>query len=914
MMLKRRKYLVLAGVGLLVGVASLSALAAQVVDFTVDPQTPIVGQVVTFTENLSGFPEGYITSYDWDFGDGATDNGESVEHQFAIAGEFRVTLTVTDTRGGETMRTKTVTVVQPEVDFDFAPTVPTTQDSVHFTGMATPPQGVAGWSWIFGDGGGANVKNPVYTFTQRGTYRVILTVTYETGASATKVREITVVNSPPVADFRPLPPEPKVGEQVTFITEGSGDPDGSIVSYAWDFDSDGQFEIQGGDSARTVVYTFDRGGDYDVTLRVTDNEGASTTITRTVPIRWSAPIADFTPSSTTPKIGETVTFDGSASTDAEGDDTIVLYQWDFDGDGGVDAQGKTVNHAFSVAGAVPVTLTVTDDTGLKGNTTKWINVQSTPPTAAFTFAPPTPDTGQVVSFDATGSDDPDGSIILYEWDFGDGSPKATGMAVTHAFQEAGVYPVQLKVTDNDGEFDVMTQAVPIQVGGTGGVNQPPVADFIFEPAEGPDVNLNEVVTFKADGCSDPDGTVVSYEWDFNNDGIYDATGTEVSHIFHRGGGQIVTLRVRDDEGTPGFKTKVVPVQFISPIAGFTFSPENPKVGEVVTFDGSPSSDADGRVDFYEWDFDSDGNPDATGMTVTHVFTEGGSRAVTLKVTDNDGVTGFITKTIPVRINTPPYANFSYEPVNPKVSETVTFTSTSIDADGTITTWLWDFGDGTTTSEQTPSHKYAAAGTYAVVLTVTDDEGAIGQKTKDVTVTAVSNRAPVASFTFAPALPGVNQEVQFTDRSTDEDDNITGWAWDFGDGTTSEERNPKHTYTSEGTYTVTLRVTDAAGLTDAATKQVVVGGGEVGLYGYPNPARVTVTIAYALPDGATDPILRIYDLTGRLVRKEELPAGETTYLWDLRDDAGDPLPNGLYFCIVSAKNAKGSKVFSLLIVR
>ncbi len=920
-MMVRKRYLVVLGVGLLVGATWMSAFAVEVVDFTVTPPTPIIGQLVTFTENLSGFPEGYITSYEWDFGDGTTGNGESVEHQYMLAGEYRVTLTVIDERGGETMRTKTVTVVQPEADFGWEPVTPTTQDVVHFAGMAIPAQGVAGWNWDFGDGGGANIQNPPHTFAQKGNYQVTLTVVYETGASAIKVKYIEVVNSPPIADFTYSPAEPRVGESITFTADGSSDPDGSIASYAWDFDNDGIFEIQGGDSAKTVVYTFDRGGAYAVTLRVTDNEGASTDKTIQVSVTWSAPVADFSVNPNEPKIGETVTFDGSSSTDEDGNGTIVSYEWDFDGDMRTDARGKTVNHVFSVVGAAKVTLTVTDNTGLQGQKTVWVNVQSTPPVAAFTFTPATPYTGQGVSFDARSSHDPDGSIILYEWEFGDGSPKATGDVVSHTFQDAGVYPVRLTVTDSDGEFDVITQAVPVGIGGTGGVaNQPPVADFSFKPAEGPDVNLNEVVTFKADGCSDPDGSVVSYEWDFNNDGIYDATGTQVNHIFHRGGGQIVTLRIRDDEGAPGFKTRVVSVEFIRPIADFNFAPERPKVGEVVTFDGSPSSDADGRVDFYEWDFDNDGNPDATGMTVTHVFREGGSRPVTLKVTDNDGVTSFITKSVPLRINTPPVADFTYAPTSPTVADTITFVSTSTDADGVLTSWLWNFGDGTTASEQTPSHKYAAAGTYTVVLTVTDNEGATGEKVKNMTVAAVSNSAPVADFTFAPALPGVDQEIQFTDQSTDADDNITGWAWDFGDGTTSTLQNPTHAYTTAGNYMVKLAVTDAEGLTDTVTKQVVVGGtgAEVGLYTYPNPAHTYATIAYVLPEGATDPVLRIYDISGQLVREEDLAARETTYLWDLRDDREDPLPNGLYLCIVTAKKANGrtvrSDVFRLLIVR
>ncbi|MCK4394859.1 PKD domain-containing protein, partial [Candidatus Bipolaricaulota bacterium] len=613
-------------IGLLVGTVCFQGLALPTVDFTIDPQTPIVTQIITFTATASGFEPGWITGYEWDFGDGATASGESVQHAFMMEGEYRVTLTVSDSRGGETMLAKTVSVVHPVAGFSWIPAAPTTQDDVHFTDRSTPAEGIASWSWDFGDGGGSAAQNPTYIFAEMRTYRVTLTITYETGVSAFTSHDIDVANAPPIADFTFTPQTPRVGEPVTFTADGSSDPDGRIVSYAWDFDNDGEYDIQGGAAARTVVYSFDQGDIRClVTLKVTDDRGDASTISREVPVAWSPPTAEFSFAPTNPKVGEAVTFDGSDSMDGD-NGAIVSYEWDFDDDGiigDIDATGVTVNHSFATAGVHRVALTVTDNTGQQDSTPQFVEVSISSPTARFTFTPPNPNTGQVVSFDASSSTDADGTIILYQWNFGDGSPAATGLAVTHSYPAPGVYPVQLRVTDNDLEFDVTTQGVPVEMGGTGGVNQLPVADFTYEPASPPDVNLNEVVTFKADGCSDPDGTIAAYEWDFNGDGLYDATGTTVTHIFHRGGGHVVTLRVFDNDGAPGFATHVVSVEFIRPIADFSFAPPGPKIGDVVSFDGSASSDADGRVDFYEWDFNSDGVVDATGMSVNHVFNTGG---------------------------------------------------------------------------------------------------------------------------------------------------------------------------------------------------------------------------------------------------------------------------------------------------
>ena len=581
-----------------------------------------------------------------------------------------------------------------------------------------------------------------------------------------------------------------------------------------------------------------------------------------------------------------------------------------------------MTHAFAVVGARAVRLRVTDNTGAWSDVIKVIPVQSAPPTAAFDFAPANPNTGEVVAFDASGSADADGTIILYEWDISnDGITDKTGMAITHSWPNPGVYPVTLKVTDNDGRIDVATQGVPVQVGGTGGANQPPVADFDFDPADPPDVNLREVVNFNATGCSDPDGVIVAYEWDFSNDGVFDATGPDVAHIFHAGGAQIVTLRVTDDDGLPGFKTRVVPVEFVRPVADFTFTPTNPRSGDVITFNGGTSADPDGRIDFYEWDYNNDGVTDATGFSASHKFNTGGGKPVTLTVTDDDGVTDFITKTVPVVANTAPIADFVYGPAAPTTADTVTFSDRSTDFDGTIAAWLWEFGNGVTSTVQSASYKYATAGTYAVTLKVTDNHGLIGTVTKDVLVGVATNAPPVANFNWAPTLPQANQAVQFNNLSTDTDGTVTGHNWDFGDGTPSTAKNPAHTYAAAGTYAAKLTVTDNDGATSTTvTKQITVSEAVNGLatHSIPNPAKTQSRIVYSLPVGATNVILRIFTIFGRLVFEQNLTATATEYVWNLTDNAGTPLGNGMFAYVITATDAAGAavktEIHKLLIVR
>ena len=146
---------------------------------------------------------------------------------------------------------------------------------------------------------------------------------------------------------------------------------------------------------------------------------------------------------------------------------------------------------------------------------------------------------------------------------------------------------------------------------------------------------------------------------------------------------------------------------------------------------------------------------------------------------------------------------------------------STDSDGTITDYAWNFGDTTTGTGATTSHTYTAAGTYTVRLTVTDDDGATGTATRQVTVTAgpPGNQSPIAAIA-APTINDLAVSLSGT-GSTDSDGTITDYAWNFGDTTTGTGATTSHTYTTAGTYILTLTVTNNVGATDTATRQVAV---------------------------------------------------------------------------------------------
>ena len=228
-------------------------------------------------------------------------------------------------------------------------------------------------------------------------------------------------------------------------------------------------------------------------------------------------------------------------------------------------------------------------------------------------------------------------------------------------------------------------------------------------------------------------------------------------------------------------------------------------GEKVNFDGSGSTASGGSsIVKYEWDFENDEIIDAEGAKTSFTYQQKGVHFCRLKVTDSIGEWSEDTCVINV-MNKPPVAEFVYSPLNPTIQDAINFVDQSSDPDGYITSWLWDFGDGISTSLQNPTHTFSQKGNHDVILMVTDSDGA--QKSITYTI-VVLNLPPVACFNCTTASPRTTDDVQFTDESTDpENIPFQAYLWDFGDGYTSDLQNPTHKFASKGNYNVTLTVWD-----------------------------------------------------------------------------------------------------------
>jgi len=271
---------------------------------------------------------------------------------------------------------------------------------------------------------------------------------------------------------------------------------------------------------------------------------------------------------------------------------------------------------------------------------------------------------------------------------------------------------------------------------------------------------------------------------------------------------------------------------VSPIAN-AGGPYYANVNNAITFDGSGSSDTDGTITGYRWDWTNDGTYDTdwlTSATTTHSYSSVGTYTVNLEVKDNDGATSNDTATVTITSEggavpnadaNGPYSGYVIYPVSFSSSGSVG------GSEGFITSWYWTFGDGTVSSQQNPTHAYTSSGTFTVTLKVTNNYGQTDTDTTSATITTLSpTQTPPVANAGGPYFGVVGTSITFNGSgSNDPDGTIVSYMWNFGDSTTGTGISPTHTYTIPGNYTVVLTVTDNESLThsNSTTASINVSG-------------------------------------------------------------------------------------------
>jgi len=294
----------------------------------------------------------------------------------------------------------------------------------------------------------------------------------------------------------------------------------------------------------------------------------------------------------------------------------------------------------------------------------------------------------------------------------------------------------------------------------------------------------------------------------------------------------VTARNYAGESSPSNTAQVTIPDGTAVTSAFSLSPATGTAG-ITSFNFIDQST--GPVASRQWNFGNGQSADS--QSVSHVYAIPGSYTVSLTVRNSSNAESTITRNVLVTAATPPVkAAFFYSPASPSIDDTVNFFDQSTDA----TSWSWTFGDGTSSNFRNPTRKYPMPGRFTVTLTSSDGTSS-AIASREITVTAGSPaQTPVAAqFDVSTAAPVANSPVQFTDRSTGIP---TAWLWTFGDGSSSNQQSPVHSYAMAGTHTVVLRVSNVSS-TATRTRTITVAP-EI------KPFRSLVPVSAATP-GAGD---------------------------------------------------------------
>jgi len=700
-------------------------------------------------------------------------------------------------------------------------------------------------------------------YREPGRHRISVTVTVryddDTEASASAGVYVTVT-SPPTAEFSFSPRTGTVGAVVTFDASESTDEDGDIEEYEWTFHDDMSTA-----SGVTATHVFNEEGRFRVVLEVTDKDGNTSDVSEWITVS-APPEAVTTPdppsSISTPSTTPTITIDPTTQSD---------YVEDFSGSTTDWSRRNDDDAVFAVTGGRYSMQSVKEGwfhwawaPASAGSGSETFDLDEF--TVAVDLTMERDSTGQGFLLWGTGNDnfyifrinsDAEYSLGWQKDDAWQSSPISTS---SHASVQGVSMTNRIRVVVQDGHIALYCNDVHLKTvisesfdeGYIGlGVGLPssessPAHVFFdnFEYSAGeylraPEAEFSQApatsgspsrISFNAAESTDPDGSILSYAWDFGDGST--GSGLLVTHEYQAARSYIVKLTVTDDDGLTDSMSHMVYITGLNalPYAFFTWQARSsdgtrvivePRPGDGVQFDASGSNDEDGEIAEYAWDWDDDGTYDETTLepVIDYWFETPGSHVVTLCVTDDQGATDTTIRTVVIVAEQPPTAAFSYDPAFLSVLDVVQFTDLSYDEDGEVTSWTWDFGDGTASTEASPTHQYASKGTFTVTLRVTDDDGLLSTVAQTVEIV---NLDPLATFTLTPEAAWTKQPIHLdASASSDPDGTIVAYEWDFDDDGAADASGAtvETQYADAGTHTIRLYVTDEDGGT--AAKEIVV---------------------------------------------------------------------------------------------
>ncbi|MGB1205621.1 MAG: PKD domain-containing protein [Chitinophagales bacterium] len=704
-------------------------------------------------ENLSS--DFNVDFYTWDFGDGNTSSEENPTHTYAESGDYEVCLTIET--NGDCSDTDCYTIAVEGADTGggtdecFAFWVNSNEDlTVSFADLSFSTGTIASYNWDFGDMTLSTEQNPIHTYETAGTYLVCLIIETENGCIASdcfniEVEEVINTNCAAQWNFNPM----NLAVQFMDLSDMS-----NIVSWSWSF-GDGNTSME-----QNPSHTYATSGLYEVCLTVETADGCTDMSCFAFEVTecfayWNYEDTDLM-----------VAFENLSSEDA------IAFVWNF-GDGNTSSE-ENPTHTYAASGDYEVCLIIETASGCTSDEDCFtISIEGVINTDCIAFWINNND-GLTVSFVELAFVPQ--NVTSWSWSFGDGNSSIEAAPI-YTYAAAGTYNVCLSIETAEG--CTATQCYDITVEDV--VNTNCAAQWNFNP-------MNLAVQFM--DLSDMSNTV-SWSWSFGDGNT--SMEQNPSHTYTTSGLYEVCLTVETADGCTDMSCFAFEV--IECLAYWNYEDTD----LMVAFENLSSEDAIAFV----WNF-GDGNT-SSEENPTHTYAASGDYEVCLIIETASGCTSdedCFTISIEGVINTDCIAFW----INNNDGLTVSFVELAF-VPQNVTSWSWSFGDGNSSIEAAPIYTYAAAGTYNVCLSIETAEGCTATQCYDITVEDVVNTNCAAQWNFNP----MNLAVQFMDLS--DMSNIVSWSWSFGDGNTSMEQNPSHTYATSGLYEVCLTVETADGCTD-----------------------------------------------------------------------------------------------------
>jgi RHS repeat-associated protein len=762
-------------------------------DFSISTMAGARPLLLTLNGTSSFDPENQTLQYSWLLDGVEIGTTAALKYTVTTSGDHPLSLTVKDPAGNADTLATDVFVTDPKPAGTPLPNLkpiavlsaeesdPTDPKKYHFSaiGSGDPDGVIVKYQFVISDGTTLTPGGPLadYTFKKEGTYLVKLIVTDNLGATASVEKSLSVRSATQLDPGQLVFQKNYSGSfsgnvkttdfinstdtaslyQLTVVNSNGADyviqacPKDIFANVICQFENaqaklhmaffrmnsvqvvlDGKRLTDSQSVTKTnaifqTIVSLKTTSQLDITVNGYPTAYASVQIVKLIP-RVGPALVDFN-YSTSGTIPQTVQF--QALKYNQDPSQVMTYQWNFgQGQTSGTSASQLAQSVYVSAGNYTVVLTAKDQNGVITQVTKQINVQNNTLPNVILAAEPRQGPGPLaVDFDASATVDPDGDTLAsFEWSF-DGviaaGPSETRLR--HVFTTPGEHIATLRVADSRN--GVTEKSISIFVNSS----IAPVSSFTASQTSG-------VVPFTInfDGSSSysraPSPTsIVHYIWNFG-DGTASVEGVSVNHTYLNAGLFDVELKVIDNLGSGNVSITRITVNPAQPPVAVAHASTLAGIGPLaVVFDSLGSSDPQGQALISEWTF-SDGTSDQ-GSTVNHVFTSAGSYTATLKVKNLANLySAAVVLNLTVIANQPPIAAFTATPNTGLGVLNVAFdASSSHDPDGSITSYAWDFGDGTVGTGTTITHVYSAAGTFNVKLTVTDNLGAQGSITYSVGV-------------------------------------------------------------------------------------------------------------------------------------------------------------------------------------